>query len=266
MAQVELLLRERSPPALRTGRRDVRRPDDPLAERRDRDDRTRRGRSARRHSRRGGNSAQAEVRKNDAVPQNPAPSGCSSRRHAGGRQLRACVARARRRPRHRDRRRAVEGRISPLLYGQFLEFMFEGIKGGLHAELMREPRLRGSAQRHRPVAVTGSAIPTTATTTTRSLPLGRRTWRIRHAALGGNDRRALAARPAPARRDRAARRLSGARAGPAGHRLSRLPLAQDRLVQGRRRWRSKPMSTGGRIYAEAGSRTSTATGSSTRSR
>jgi alpha-N-arabinofuranosidase len=31
----------------------------------------------------------------------------------------------------------VEGRISPLLYGQFMEFMFEGIKGGLHAELLR---------------------------------------------------------------------------------------------------------------------------------
>ncbi|HYE64411.1 MAG TPA: alpha-L-arabinofuranosidase C-terminal domain-containing protein [Pyrinomonadaceae bacterium] len=31
----------------------------------------------------------------------------------------------------------VEGRISPLLYGQFIEYMFEGIKGGLHAELIR---------------------------------------------------------------------------------------------------------------------------------
>lgn len=31
----------------------------------------------------------------------------------------------------------VENRISPLLYGQFAEFMFEGIKGGLHAELLR---------------------------------------------------------------------------------------------------------------------------------
>lgn len=31
----------------------------------------------------------------------------------------------------------VENRISPLLYGQFLEFMYEGIKGGLHAELIR---------------------------------------------------------------------------------------------------------------------------------
>ena len=33
--------------------------------------------------------------------------------------------------------RKVENNISPLLYGQFLEFMFEGIKGGLHAELIR---------------------------------------------------------------------------------------------------------------------------------
>ena len=33
--------------------------------------------------------------------------------------------------------RKVGNRISPLLYGQFLEFMYEGIKGGLHAELIR---------------------------------------------------------------------------------------------------------------------------------
>ena len=32
----------------------------------------------------------------------------------------------------------VEGRISPLLYGQFIEFMFEGVKSGLHAELLRD--------------------------------------------------------------------------------------------------------------------------------
>jgi alpha-N-arabinofuranosidase len=31
----------------------------------------------------------------------------------------------------------VEGLISPLLYGQFMEFMFEDIKGGLYAELVR---------------------------------------------------------------------------------------------------------------------------------
>ena len=31
----------------------------------------------------------------------------------------------------------VEAEISPLLYGQFAEFMFEGVKGGLHAELLR---------------------------------------------------------------------------------------------------------------------------------
>ena len=30
------------------------------------------------------------------------------------------------------------GRISPLLYGHFLEFMFEGVKFGLHAELLRD--------------------------------------------------------------------------------------------------------------------------------
>ncbi len=33
--------------------------------------------------------------------------------------------------------RKVENSVSPLLYGQFLEFMYEGIKGGLHAELVR---------------------------------------------------------------------------------------------------------------------------------
>lgn len=32
---------------------------------------------------------------------------------------------------------AVQGALSPLLYGQFLEFMFEGIKGGMQAELIR---------------------------------------------------------------------------------------------------------------------------------
>src|SRR4051812_38191337 len=32
----------------------------------------------------------------------------------------------------------VENRISPLLYGQFLEFMYEGMKFGLHAELLRD--------------------------------------------------------------------------------------------------------------------------------
>ena len=34
--------------------------------------------------------------------------------------------------------RKVENSISPLLYGQFLEFMFEGIKRGLSAELIRD--------------------------------------------------------------------------------------------------------------------------------
>ncbi|PYS67848.1 MAG: hypothetical protein DMF69_21900 [Acidobacteria bacterium] len=41
--------------------------------------------------------------------------------------------------------RKVENPISPLLYGQFLEFMFEGIKGGLHAELIRNRSFEESA-------------------------------------------------------------------------------------------------------------------------
>src|SRR5712664_3837611 len=32
----------------------------------------------------------------------------------------------------------VEGQISPVLYGQFDEFMFEGVKRGLTAELIRD--------------------------------------------------------------------------------------------------------------------------------
>jgi alpha-N-arabinofuranosidase len=32
----------------------------------------------------------------------------------------------------------VEGRIDPRLYGQFVEYMFEGVKGGLSAELLRD--------------------------------------------------------------------------------------------------------------------------------
>lgn len=32
----------------------------------------------------------------------------------------------------------AEGAISSLLYGQFVEFMFEGVKGGLHAELLHD--------------------------------------------------------------------------------------------------------------------------------
>jgi alpha-N-arabinofuranosidase len=38
----------------------------------------------------------------------------------------------------------VENRISPLLYGQFLEFMYEGMKFGLHAELLRDRGFEGA--------------------------------------------------------------------------------------------------------------------------
>src|SRR4029077_14001088 len=34
--------------------------------------------------------------------------------------------------------RKVDNRISPLLYGQFIEYMFEGVKYGLHAKLLRD--------------------------------------------------------------------------------------------------------------------------------
>ena len=50
------------------------------------------------------------------------------------------------------------GAISPLLHGQFLEFMYEGIKGGLTAELLRDRGFEAGAQRHRPVARLG-AVP-----------------------------------------------------------------------------------------------------------
>lgn len=38
----------------------------------------------------------------------------------------------------------VEGKISPMLYGQFSEFMFGGIKDGLYAELLRQSRFEES--------------------------------------------------------------------------------------------------------------------------
>jgi alpha-N-arabinofuranosidase len=39
----------------------------------------------------------------------------------------------------------AKSRISPMLYGQFVEYMFEGIKGGLHAELVRNRSFEESA-------------------------------------------------------------------------------------------------------------------------
>src|SRR5919198_1615741 len=38
---------------------------------------------------------------------------------------------------------SVVGAISPMLYGQFDEFMFEGVKGGLSAELIRDRSFDG---------------------------------------------------------------------------------------------------------------------------
>ena len=39
---------------------------------------------------------------------------------------------------------APQGETSPLLYGQFLEFMFEGVKRGLHGELLRDRGFEGA--------------------------------------------------------------------------------------------------------------------------
>ena len=61
----------------------------------------------------------------------------------------------------------VEGQVARASYGQFVEFMYEGVKGGLAAELVRNRGFAGGGQhdRHR-LSATGNAIPTTATTTT----------------------------------------------------------------------------------------------------
>ncbi|MGQ0562125.1 MAG: alpha-L-arabinofuranosidase C-terminal domain-containing protein, partial [Gemmatimonadota bacterium] len=44
----------------------------------------------------------------------------------------------------------VTGEIDPLLYGQFAEFMFEGVKGGLHAELLKD---RGFEEAHNAIGL-----------------------------------------------------------------------------------------------------------------
>ena len=87
-----------------------------------------------------------------------------------------CCSRANCRPRRRARptstidATSAEGRISPLLYGQFIEFMFEGVKYGLHAELLRDRGFEDSREPGWPLTPHGSAIPTIATMTTLSRP------------------------------------------------------------------------------------------------
>ena len=113
------------------------------------------------------------------------------------------------RPPSRSTPRKVEGRISPLLYGQFIEFMYEGIKRGLHAELIRNRGFEESANAIGSAATLG--------------PLPRRSQRrLRHLLRAGTTRspiptrvragsaaeRALAARRAPSRRDGAPRRAT----------------------------------------------------------
>lgn len=73
----------------------------------------------------------------------------------------------------------VEGRISPLLYGQFIEFMFEGIKRGLDAELIRAIGASRRSGTRAAFRETGPATRTTATTTTACPAPGTALSRIR---------------------------------------------------------------------------------------
>ena len=63
--------------------------------------------------------------------------------------------------------RKIENRINPLLYGQFLEFMYEGIKGGLRG-LIRNRSFEEPANVIGLSHAIGSVIPTIETTITRS--------------------------------------------------------------------------------------------------
>jgi len=50
----------------------------------------------------------------------------------------------------------VEGHFSPMLYGQFMEFMYEDIKGGLYAELIRNRSFEEPATYRRTFTVLGA--------------------------------------------------------------------------------------------------------------
>ncbi len=122
------------------------------------------------------------------------------------------------------------GRISPLLYGQFAEFMFEGVKGGLHAELLLN---RGFEEAPNAIGLSRSwerypddrnddyAI---------AFAWDAATTYPKTATSGRADGRTLAACAAAPWGDRAARRPPGACAGAAGPRLSRITLDQDRWL------------------------------------
>ena len=147
----------------------------------------------------------------------------------------------------------VEGQIDTRLYGQFLEFMYEGVKGGLSAELAAQPRLRGGAQRDRALPRLG-ALPGRPHRRLRlELPVGRHRRLSRLARLP--RREAVAALPAGGRRRRdrrAARDLPAAPPGARGRSRTRVSLAEDDRLRGagRGRARGRPVA-GGRTYAEA---------------
>ena len=109
-----------------------------------------------------------------------------------------------------DRRGPVEGRISPALYGQFMEFMYEGIKGGLHAELLRNRSFEEAPN------VIGLSRRWERYPDDRNDDYGltfRRDEDVAYPARrerGRDRRRTLAAGASSCRRHRASRRLSGA--------------------------------------------------------
>ena len=131
---VELLLRQRSPPAFRARRSDEGGPDDPVAQRGDGAGAERGRESARGDPRGRRHRPPSEVwmrASSDAVALTDSRSPRSSSRCASphgqtGDTASIAIDAAK-----------VENRISPRLYGQFAEFMFENIKFGLHAELLR---------------------------------------------------------------------------------------------------------------------------------
>ena len=143
---VELLLRQRPPPALRAWRGGQGGLDRPVAQRGDGAGAERGRESARGDPRGRRHRPPSEVWMRASVSDRRSPCSCDGRRSSSSSS--PCAS-----PRGQTGNTAsiaidaakVENRISPRLYGQFAEFMFENIKFGLHAELLRNRGFEESA-------------------------------------------------------------------------------------------------------------------------
>ncbi len=135
----------------------------------------------------------------------------------------------------------VEGRIDPRLYGQFAEFMYEGVKGGLSAEMVRnrgfeEPANHLGLSRHWErypddrIHDYGMSL-----AWDDSVALSRRARPLRRQAGP-----ALASRGPGRGHRRAARGLPAPHPGGGGCRLPRVPLAEDDRLR-----RTHPRGPGG---------------------